>query len=176
MSHSPLTAANFEETGKARAAWCRDGYPLREAFPLLPHLTLPCFISLRCPPAHFAPSVALTLIKVGKLTWGCCCSTRCIWVNDVLAWWWGGWGQRRGEGLVPFLFSCWSTYFKPLWILVTLERDSLLWNWYYTHNVRVLIFGFQSRRQSQGQKHSRATMEAWERIYDRILMCIVLVS
>lgn len=48
--HSPPTAANFEETGKAGAAWCRDGYPLWKAFPPLPHLTLPRFISLRRPP------------------------------------------------------------------------------------------------------------------------------
>lgn len=58
-SHSPLTEANFEETGKARATWCRDGYPLWEAFPLLPHLTLPLFISLCRPSARFALRVAV---------------------------------------------------------------------------------------------------------------------
>lgn len=47
-----------EETGKAWAAWCRDGYPLSEAFPLLPHLTLPLplfisFYRLTPPPPIF---------------------------------------------------------------------------------------------------------------------------
>lgn len=60
-SGGPLTAANFEETGKARAARCWDGYPLWEAFPPLPHWALPLFISLCRPPAHFALGVALTL-------------------------------------------------------------------------------------------------------------------
>lgn len=55
-SRSPLTAANFEETGKARAAWCRDGYPLWEAFPLLPHLTL-LFLSLYVVPLPILLSV-----------------------------------------------------------------------------------------------------------------------
>lgn len=53
-----------EETGKAWAAWCWDGYPLLEAFPLLPHLTLLLFISFY----RFSPlSPCRTLCGINSL-------------------------------------------------------------------------------------------------------------